>query len=270
MNKDLNYYCDKWELLPDGESIQTYTSLLQPVVHNNMSVMLKIAYVSEEERGNKLMVWWNGKGAAQVFESDDMAILMERIDGSRSLYEMAFNGQDDEATKIICDVVKLLHSNSRPPFPELVTLDVWFQDLFNSATKYGGIFKTCRDIARQLLNEQDNVVVLHGDIHHKNILYSDKRGWLAIDPKGLVGCRAFDYVNVLCNPEKEIALGNGRLMKQISVISKMADIPEKNLLEWTIAFAGLSAIWFLDDKDEENANFRLEIVHEALKELSRW
>jgi streptomycin 6-kinase len=40
--------------------------------------------------------------------------------------------------------------------------------------------KVCRESG-----EDD--VLLHGDLHHHNILLDHKRGWIAIDPKGVIG-----------------------------------------------------------------------------------
>jgi streptomycin 6-kinase len=43
--------------------------------------------------------------------------------------------------------------------------------------------------ARELLAKPSEVVILHGDIHRGNVLDFGPRGWLASDPKGLVGER---------------------------------------------------------------------------------
>ena len=37
---------------------------------------------------------------------------------------------------------------------------------------------------------------LHGDLHHDNVLDFGPRGWLAIDPHGLLGERGFDFANI--------------------------------------------------------------------------
>ncbi len=47
--------------------------------------------------------------------------------------------------------------------------------------------------------------VLHGDLHHENVLDFGEKGWLAIDPKKLYGDRAFDYANIFCNPDLSVA-----------------------------------------------------------------
>lgn len=258
----------QWKLRYDGNSFYTHSSLLQPVLtEDNIKSILKIPLSEDEKRGIKVLEWWNGIGAAIVLKSDDDAVLMERIIGDSSLKSMALSGNDDEATKVICEVTSLLHACKKEPLPELTPLNIWFKDLFLSAEKYGDIFLQSAHIAKSLLNNQNDITVLHGDIHHENILYSSERGWLAIDPKGLLGARAFDYVNILCNPENtEIVLAEGRVIKQIGIISKNTGIEIELLLKWTAAWAGLSAVWFLND--DLDADIPVEVLRLAVSQLS--
>ncbi|MDU1892896.1 MAG: aminoglycoside phosphotransferase family protein [Dysgonomonas sp.] len=266
IKKHLLYYISLWNLVRDGESFFTHSSLLQPVLYKNKKAILKIFMVDEEKKGAKLMIWWNGVGAVKVFEYSDDAILMERIANDYSLTAMAINNQDDKATQIICNVANLLHSYNHDSYPELVTLEHRFVDLFLFADKYGEVFKRCADIAKNLLKNQQDRVILHGDLHHENILHSANRGWLAIDPKGIIGERAFDYVNILCNPNAEVALKKGRFLCQIELISKEAKISCENVLKWAAAWSGLSAIWSLNEGRERNIAF--EVASIALQELN--
>src|SRR5438128_12681264 len=43
-------------------------------------------------------------------------------------------------------------------------------------------------------------VLLHGDLHHDNILSATRQPWLAIDPKGLIGEPAYEVGAWLRNP----------------------------------------------------------------------
>lgn len=264
--KILQHYMQSWNLIYDSDGFHTHCSLIQPVIYKDIKAILKITFSIEEKRGNKLMLWYNGKGAAKVLKCDDGAILMERVIGDQSLRTMALNNRDDEATRIICRTANLLHADRNKGLPELIPLNIWFNELFLSAGKYGSPFTECAGIAKPLLDGQNDITVLHGDLHHDNILYSPERGWLAIDPKGLLGERAFDYANILCNPDKEIALSKNRLTKQIDVISKNTGINYNHLLKWTIAWAGLSAVWFLNDNMD--ASLPKSVAEIALKELN--
>jgi streptomycin 6-kinase len=95
-----------------------------------------------------------------------------------------------------------------------------FEQLEPAAASQGGILALSAGAARDLLASQREVAVLHGDIHHGNILDFAERGWLAIDPKGHAGDRAFDYANLFCNPDHRTATSPGRLARRIVVVAR--------------------------------------------------
>ncbi len=252
-----NEYLTRWALIPDGSPIVTRSSHLLPVRRAGIAAMLKVATELEEQRGASLMAWWDGRGAARVLAQEGNAILLERATGDRSLVGLARDGCDDEASRIICQVVGDLHAPRSKSVPDLIPLDRWFQPL-HSAIVNGGIFARCADAARELLASPRDVVVLHGDIHHENILDFGERGWLAIDPKGLLGERGFDYANLFCNPDAETALARCRFGRRVAMVTQAAALERRRLLQWIMAWAGLSALWLLEDGI--SADFRLEMA----------
>jgi len=257
-----------WHLLDDGETFATHSSLLQPVVYKGVKAMLKIPIAIEESRSAALMVCWNGNGAAQVFAHDENALLMERAIGTRSLKQMVLGGSEDEANKIICSVAAKLHNAKCCHIPELVSLPIWFRALKPAAAKYGGVFVKCDEIASQLLNNPVETEVFHGDIHYENIVDSGTRGWIAIDPKGLLGERGFDFANIFCNPDIQTATSPVRLSRQIKLIASEASLDPKRLCIWIIAWAGLSAAWILDDG--EDAKLQMTVAEIAINELNNF
>ena len=102
-------------------------------------------------------------------------------------------------------------------------------------------------VAAELLASSEGDVVLHGDIHHANILDFGCRGWLAIDPKGLLGERYIDYTNLFCNPDFETAMAPGRFRRQVEVVSTAAHLQRGRLLAWILAWAGLSVAFQWED-----------------------
>ena len=243
----LGVHLARWDLVPDGEPIKTPSSLLLAVRHNGVPAMLKIAREEEERRGGALMAWWDGDGAAKVLARHGEALLLERAAEPRSLVAMVGHGQDDEATRILCDVAARLHAPRAGPPPELVPLTRWFEALAPAARTHGGLLAQADSAAQALLADPRDVAVLHGDIHHGNVLDGGERGWLAIDPKGLLGERTFDFVNILRNPDAAVALAPGRFDHQAEVLAAAASLERRRLLDWTLAFAGLSAAWHLTD-----------------------
>ena len=261
-------YLRLWDLSPDGNPLVTHTSKLLPVRYKNTPAMLKIATSSEESAGGQLMVWWDGEGAARILAHEGTALLMERAVGEESLTNMAKNHQDDEASRIICDVVAKLHANKRKPLPSsLVTLSEWFRALEVAATQQGCVFIQAAAVARELLTSPQEEVVLHGDIHHGNILDFGDRGWLAIDPKGLFGERYYDYANIFCNPNIEVATTPGRLEHQATLVAELAGLDRVRLLKWILAYAGLSAAWHLEDGS--NPELPLAVAQIVLSILNR-
>lgn len=240
-------YLQLWNLTPDGNPTVTISSHLLPVIYQNTLSMLKVARVAEEKFGGKLMVWWEGQGAARVLAHTEDALLLERAAGTCCLTDFVQDGHDDEASKIICAVVAKLHIPKTKPCPELVPLSLWFQALEPVARTHGGILSECAAMACQLLESSEEVGILHGDIHHGNILDFGQRGWLAIDPKGLYGERGFDYANLFCNPCHDIAANRGVFRRRVETVAKEAELEHKRLLQWVMAWVGLSAAWFLND-----------------------
>ena len=274
MKEIFSKYLAQWRLVADGEPIITAGSRLLPVRMDGMPAMLKIAMDSEEKFGALLMRWWDGQGAARVFAHESDALLMERAEGPASLVEMAKDmapgGGDDEASRLICSVVAQLHAPSARvgPLPSLVPLGQWFAELWPATARHGGILTACAATARELLASERDVVPLHGDVHHGNILDFGPRGWLAIDPKRVIGERGFDYANLFCNPDAAIATAPGRPARQVDVVAEAAGLERQRLLKWIMAYAGLSAAWFLGDGEGEQAATSLAVAELAAAELA--
>jgi streptomycin 6-kinase len=179
------------------------------------------------------------------------------------------NGRDDEATKIIADVLNTLHFANRSEIPDRLTpLSQRFQSLFDKANQdreQDSVYRRGAAVARDLLCEQGPAHVLHGDIHHENIRQHRERGWLAIDPKGLIGERAYDAANALCNPHSlpKIVQNPERLIRQADIIATALDLDRKRLLSYTFAHACLSACWSLEDGDDPSHALAMAEITES-------
>jgi streptomycin 6-kinase len=256
----------RWQLIVDGNPIITPGARLLPVRYNNNVAMLKVATVDEEKFGGQCMNWWEGKGAARVLAIQDNAILLERAMGNKNLVEFVNKGLDDEATRIICHAIAKLHQPSNKPLPKLTPLPIWFRTLKLAAMHYKGLFIQSMEAADILLANPENIGVLHGDIHHHNVLYFGSRGWLAIDPKGLYGERTFDYANLFCNPDRAIANDPSIFLKRVQIVSELAQIDRKRLLQWILAWCGLSAAWMIEDGND--GGFDMGVAQLAYDELN--
>jgi streptomycin 6-kinase len=246
----------RWDLTLDGDPFRTgyANSLLAPVRRAGEPAMLKLSRHVEDLRAADLMVWWAGEGAARVLARDGEALLLERLQGPRSLAGMARDGRDDDASAILCGVADRLHAPRAKPAPsDLAPLSTWLRALAPAAGARGGILAASQAMAGRLLTANEEPCVLHGDLHHANVLDAGARGWLAIDPKGICGPRAYDYANILCNPDAETALAPGRLARQVTVVAEAARLPRERVLQWLLVHAGVSAAWSLQDGFDPSA-----------------
>lgn len=268
-NSLFNTWLSRWGLTPDGQPLETHTSQLLPVVtKDGQKAILKLTDDDSERNGCELMVWWNGNGAAKVLAHAAGAILLERATGVGSLADMSWSGNDAQACRIICHAASRLHLPRNASTPALTPLLYWFRDLAPAAKKHGGILTHCAEVANVLLSSPQNEVVLHGDLHHGNILDFGTKGWLAIDPKGLVGERGFDYANIFTNPDptKPVAIEPEIFAQRVNIVSEIARIERQRLLMWIIAWCGLSSAWFLQEGD--CATIPLRIAELASAELA--
>lgn len=265
MTLDFAPWLDRWTLTSDGEAFSSLAGMLMPVVFEGQPAMLKLTLEPEELAGGALMEWWGGQGAALVLAREGEALLLERAMGPGSVAQMSRTGHDDEAMRILCTAGAALHATrSKSPPASLVPLERWFRQLWPSASTRGGIFAASAKVARTLLDDPREVGVLHGDLHHGNVLDFGARGWLAIDPKGLLGDRGYDHANMLCNPDVETVTAPGVFARRLEVVGEAAGIERSRLLSWVLAYCGLSASWTLDGGGDASPAIRIAEMAEGM------
>ncbi|WP_353809010.1 aminoglycoside phosphotransferase family protein [Agromyces sp. SYSU T00194] len=254
----LEPWLERWRLAADGLPIETRTSRLLPVrTEDGRVAMLKLSRTDEERRGAHVLAAWGGVGAAAVLRIEDEALLLVRATGGRNLVTMVESGRDEAATRALCATAARLHGASaavRDAAGErLVPLSRWFRDLTAQADTLGPFHRRGAALAAELLDRQRDVVALHGDLHHGNVLDFGAAGWLAIDPKGLLGDRAFEYCNVFCNPGLVVPLARGRLEATLKVVADASGLRPRRILRWVVAWCALSSTWFTLDDDPAHA-----------------
>jgi streptomycin 6-kinase len=103
-----------------------------------------------------------------------------------------------------------------------------------------------------LANSMSRPVLLHGDLHHENILASDRDGWLAIDPQGVIGEPAYEAGAFLRNPMPSF-LDRPKLeevlARRIQLFSETLGLDPIRLRGWGFAQAVLAAVWSIEDHE---------------------
>ncbi|MFJ6024090.1 aminoglycoside phosphotransferase family protein [Brevundimonas sp. NPDC092305] len=263
-------WLDRWSLTREGPEIRSHAGHLLPVRRGDEALMLKVSAEADEREAWRLLEWWDGDGAVRLLAHEGDAILMQRATGSRALADMARADRDNEVTAILCAALTALHRpRGAPPPAGLVPLEENFAQLWPAARTFGGSLAAAATTARRLLNDQQEVRPLHGDLHHDNVLDFGSQGWLAIDPKRLIGDRAFDYANIFTNPDlsdptRPVATRPGVFERRLEIVQALSGLKRERLLDWIVAWTALSAAWYLGD-DDPVAGIDLAILDKALK-----
>ncbi|WP_084646110.1 aminoglycoside phosphotransferase family protein [Devosia insulae] len=247
----------RWSLTRPTLIAETATSLVYRVERTGQPPavlkLLKPGSGEDERNGGSLLVWYAGNGAAAIYGLARDAVLMELADGE-TLGDVARVGRDAEATEILCDTVAKLHAprDAAPP-AGLEPLRERFEALFRVGAaawprQARDLVGRATGIAYNLFDKPMEIIPLHGDIHHDNIV-SGARGWVAIDPKGLIGDPAYDYANSFLNPEEgdDFVISASRVARHSHAIAARTGIPRRHLLAWASAHAALSAAWDIED-----------------------
>ena len=100
-----------------------------------------------------------------------------------------------------------------------------------------------------LLATEGGLLLLHGDLHQKNILSARREPWLAIDPKGVVGEAAYDTAALLHNPVEALGVPDPKRLteRRLDVLAGEPGLDRDRIRAWAFAQAVLAAYWALED-----------------------
>jgi streptomycin 6-kinase len=266
-NQKLERYLAAWNLANPQLLTQTVTSSIYTVTHADETVILKLLSSVEttEQVGALALGHFDGHGAVRLLRYDEGAHLLEYAAGDE-LITLVARGEDEAATRVIAQVIQQLHGVPQDGGGAgLFMMESWFGALFHKAgaDRQAGnesIFVRGARVAERLLADSREVRVLHGDIHHRNIRMS-KRGWLAFDPKGVVGERTYDCANTLCNPPMtEIVHNETRLLNNAAILADTLGLNLRRVLAFTYAYACLNASWSRSFQAEEIVQWFLKVA----------
>lgn len=206
--------------------------------------VLKVGVPHDEMRNEiAALRHFDGRGMARLYQADEEegALLLERLDPGATL-SAAAAADDDAATRIAAGVMRGIWREA-PPDHDLWNLDRWFQSLWlPGETVPNALVVGAAATARELIDTTAEPVLLHGDLHHFNILSSGSE-WRAIDPKGLVGDPAFELAAFCRNPhEPPLEVVDRRL----GVLCAELGLDRERVCRWLYAEQVLNACWSLE------------------------
>jgi streptomycin 6-kinase len=250
---------ERWGLTVGPPFDLSYNYVAPATRADGSEVVLKVGTPSHESLTERAaMRIYGGRGAAQVLASDEAlgAMLLERVRPGVTLAEM---DDDERATAIAADVMRALWRPAPPEhaFPSAAEYTRGLEELHPHFG--GGTGPFPRHLADQavrlraeLLASMGEPVVLHGDLHHFNILSAEREPWLMIDAKGVVGESTFEVGAFLHNPWPQLE-GRGDLRRllrrRVDMLSERLGFDRERVRGWGLSYAVLSAWWSYEEGD---------------------
>lgn len=201
---------------------------------------------------------YGGRGAVRLLSRDDGrgALLLERAEPGRELAALG-PYRDDEATTILCTVMRQLWHEPAcdRDLPRVITYGSAFGEY---ARQYGHtgplplwMVHRAGELLDQLSASAARQVLLHGDLHHHNVLQAQRQPWLAIDPHGVIGDPGFDVGAMLYNPVTMNADQLRQLLpSRLDHLADLTDLGIDRVLGWGFVMAVLSEVWSTEDHGE--------------------
>ena len=245
----------RWSLTLEPPFAEIELNYVAPALRaDGVQCVLKVSrHLLETRNEIAALRLWDGAGAARLLEADpDIgALLLERLEPGTMLSTVA-EADDDRAVLIAAGVLRQLWRPVPKTDHGLRPLADWCGAYErNRAALTRGIdgfpaalFQRADALRRDLLASTTSNSVLHGDMHHFNVLRAQRAEWLAIDPKGLFGDRGFDVCQFFRNPRPVPRKVNSR---RLDIFCAELGLDRQRTRDWCIVHAVLDACWDFED-----------------------
>jgi len=221
-------------------------------------VILKIGVPNRELVSEvEALKLFNGEGACQIIDCDKEKgfLLIEQLQPGKMLSELE---DDNERTRIAIQVMKKIW-RPVPKIGKFIQLEDWFAELKNIRPTFDGetgpypkgLLERVESFLPELFADEHHLI--HGDFHHFNLL-SSERGWLAIDPKGVIGPCGYEVGPLMINPWDN-SIGSAqfevRAKRRVSLLREGLGWEREKIIQWSMAHALLSSWWDYPNGDWE-------------------
>jgi streptomycin 6-kinase len=233
----------------------SYNYVAPATLADGTEIVLKVGVPNRELRTEiEALRLYNGRSAVRLLDADpdEGILLLERLYPGEMLTTIM---DDDEATRLAAQVMQTLW-RPLPADHNFPSVADWAGGMAELREEFGGgtgpfdikLVETAESLFTDLLASSSEPVLLHGDLHHYNIL-SAGDGWRVIDPKGVAGEPAYEVGALLRNPftifdEPELKRITAR---RLDILAETLALDRERLRQWSLAQAVLSAWWSYED-----------------------
>lgn len=235
-----------------GDTFETPISIIGYGERAGQPVVLKVVkQAGDEWQAGEVLAAFEGRGVVRVYEFTGGAMLLERLRPGDALADLATGGGDERATEILARVIGTM--SPREPAHPCPTVADWSRSFERYAATRdsripGALVADAHRVYQTLCVTQAGVRLLHGDLQHYNVLFDADRGWVAIDPKGVIGEIEYEIGAILRNPGPAEQFGQPSVIeRRLKRFESALGLNVGRALAWSFAQAVLSAIWLIED-----------------------
>ncbi len=262
----LDAFAARWDLRLGEPFSLSYNYVVAATPADGSPAVLK-AGVPKREFHTELAALrhYDGRGSIRLLEADEDAgvMLLERAEPGTTLRETLTDAaSDDAATKIAAGAMRDLWQPP-PADHSLPSTQDWARGLERLRARFDGgtgpfdpdLVALAESLFRDLHASAATPVLLHGDLHHDNILAATRAPWLVIDPKGITGESAYEIPAFLRNPspwlydQPDPAATTAR---RVAIFADELGLDRQRIHQWNLAQAVLSAWWTFEDHARVN------------------
>lgn len=254
----IRMYEERWEVRAGEPFPLSYSYCAPAVMADGREAVLKLGVPCVDfTQQVKALRYFDGHGMVRMLRGNARggAMLLERLRPGKTLAEEV--SDDDEATRIIARVLPAMWVPvaSNPGFK---TFADWGRNFGRIRKKFAGrecplswrVVDWTEGILADLLSSSGEQVLLHGDLHHENVLSveGDALGWRAIDPFGIVGEREIDVGAMLRNPYLQPPVDTAmqkKMARRLDIFREMLGFDLQRMRAWAGVYCAVSAWWTL-------------------------
>ncbi|WP_065238416.1 aminoglycoside phosphotransferase family protein [Legionella spiritensis] len=225
--------------------------------HDGKTIIVKFCIPGPETDSEiEALNFMRGEGIVKLinYDRNQGILLLEECCPGKTLANVV---SEREATRIAANVIINIQK-SIPDELKFPSTSDWFRRLESDIKCPAGFdsknIDKAKRIAGELHNQAKKTVLLHGDLHHFNILSAQRKPWLAIDPKGVVGPPEYECGAFLRNPIPQIATKPNLkkiMADRIDIFAEILSFDRQIIIGWGYSQAILAGVWCLDMKSDD-------------------
>jgi len=248
MNGQLQFAIDQWNL-----------SNLRPIYERDQSAV----WSAESENFGPVVLKWNstgqleseyrmlsrlqGRGCCKVYwyDRDQGLLLEERVLPGTVLREET---SLEKRVEVLASVFREIHlpQQGGETYLDWLNKAYAFCESQNVSDELTRLSAQARDICAELFDQYSERVLLHGDLHHDNLLLRADGSYAVIDPKGIIGPEILDLPRFLLN-EADMSDDPAHMKRAIRLVSQACGYPEEDLRKALFMEAVLANVWCVED-----------------------